>query len=440
MRGCRLVLVGLFASLLYCSFPAAARAQGLGYWHTSGNRVLDSADRPVRIAGINWYGFETAGGVANGLTTQDYKRVLQTVQNLGYNTVRIPFSNQMVERPSSGLRIGFFDSFGPINTELRGLNSLEVLDHIVSYAGSIGLRIILDDHRSEAGNGSESNGLWYTEAYPERVWMRDWQALAMRYRDNPTVIGFDLRNEPHNANSGGACWSCGGPRDWHLAAQRAGNAVLAINPHLLIFVEGTDAYGGSQYWWGGNLEGVAHAPVVLATAHQLVYSAHDYGPREHRQPWFDGATTLRSLSEVWTRHWAYISKRNIAPVWLGEFGTSNSDPDLQGTAPGSQGQWFSSLVEFLGQNPELHWTYWALNGEDGYGLLNPRYGPAPVNQLKRAKLARIQCPFAGLYALGASGSMGAAETGEVADNPLLVPAGSQPGAQTPPQTEQSLVQ
>ncbi len=109
---------------------------------------------------------------------------------------------------------------------------------------------------------------------------------------------------------------------------------------------------------------------------------------------------------------------------------------MQGTAPGSQGQWFSSLVEFLGQNPELHWTYWALNGEDGYGLLNARYGPAPVNQLKRAKLARIQCPFAGLYALRAEGGTGAPETGDVADNPLLVP----PGTQSVPQSELSLVQ
>ncbi len=39
---------------------------------------------------------------------------------------------------------------------------------------------------------------------------------------------------------GGACGDCGGTYDWHLAAQRAGNAVLAVNPHLLIFVEGID--------------------------------------------------------------------------------------------------------------------------------------------------------------------------------------------------------
>src|SRR5581483_1297070 len=38
--------------------PAAAAAGvGAGYWHTSGNQILDSSGNPVRIAGINWYGF-----------------------------------------------------------------------------------------------------------------------------------------------------------------------------------------------------------------------------------------------------------------------------------------------------------------------------------------------------------------------------------------------
>src|SRR5260370_40164678 len=46
--------------------PAAAAAAGTGYWHTSGNQILDSAGSPVRIAGINWYGFETPDEIAHG--------------------------------------------------------------------------------------------------------------------------------------------------------------------------------------------------------------------------------------------------------------------------------------------------------------------------------------------------------------------------------------
>ena len=32
---------------------------------------------------------------------------------------------------------------------------------------------------------------------------------GQRYLNNTTVIGMDLRNEPHNDQSGGSCWGCG---------------------------------------------------------------------------------------------------------------------------------------------------------------------------------------------------------------------------------------
>lgn len=372
---------------------ASANAQGAGYWHTSGAQIYDSNNQPVRIAGINWYGFETTDQVAHGLSSQDYKSILQTIKTQGYNTVRIPFSNQMVENPGTNLNITYWANFGPANTALKGLNSLQVLDKIVEYAGTIGLKVILDNHRSEAGNSAEANGLWYTGQYPESSWLADWQALATRYLGDPTVIGMDLRNEPHNAYSGGACWDCGGANDWHLAAARAGNAVLSVNPNLLIFVEGTDAYNNDYYWWGGNLQGVANSPVTLSVPNRLVYSAHDYGPNEWSQSWFNGSTTPASLNAVWTKQWAYISQQGTAPVWVGEFGTENSDIDVQGSAAGSQGQWFQSLTGFLKANPSLNWTYWALNGEDSYGLLDNGYNSTPVDALKQATLASIQFPL-----------------------------------------------
>jgi endoglucanase len=375
--------------------PCLAAAPGAGYWHTSGSKILDSNNQQVRIAGINWYGFETTDEVAHGLNNQDYKAILQAIQTNGYNTVRLPFSSQMVETPVVPSFISYTGPSGPINSDLQGLNSLQIMDAIIDYAGTIGLRVILDHHRSEAGNSAEASGLWYTSAYPETAWISDWQALATRYLNNSAVIGVDLHNEPHNAASGGSCWDCGTANDWHLAAARAGNAVLAINPKLLIFVEGTDEYNNNYYFWGGNLQGVQNSPVQLNVANQLVYSAHDYGPAESPQAWFNGSTTYNSLVTTWTSNWAYISLNGIAPVWVGEFGTLNDDPNIQSTTSGSQGQWFSSLVQFLGANPNLSWTYWALNGEDRYGLLDSTYDATPVSALKQQLLAGIQFPLSG---------------------------------------------
>ena len=80
-------------------FSPWVQAQGAGYWHTSGNQILDSNNKAVRIGGINWSGFETPAEVAHGLYAQDYKYILDGIKSNGYNTVRLPFSNQMVEYP-----------------------------------------------------------------------------------------------------------------------------------------------------------------------------------------------------------------------------------------------------------------------------------------------------------------------------------------------------
>ncbi|HEV3036592.1 MAG TPA: cellulase family glycosylhydrolase [Candidatus Angelobacter sp.] len=382
--------------LLYMTVLAQAQTVGAGYWHTSGNQILDSNSQPVRLAGVNWYGFETPDRLIHGLWAQDYKTILNTIKNDGYNVIRIPYSSEMLESNPVPTNFTQFANGGPVNTDLKGLTSLQVLDKIIGFAGSIGLRVILDHHRSEAGSSAESNGLWFTGTFSESAWINDWVALTNRYLNNTAVIGMDLHNEPHNANSGGACWGCGSPTlDWRLAAQRAGNAILAVNPHLLIFVEGTDCFNGDCDWWGGNLQGVAQFPVVLNVPNQLVYSAHDYGPSLASQPWFNSATTNASLNAHFAKNWGFIYTGKIAPVWVGEFGAGNNATDVQSTAAGSEGQWFSSLVQYIAASPAMGWTYWALNGEDSFSILDSNYDSTPVSAAKQQLLASIQFPLGG---------------------------------------------
>ena len=263
----------------------------------------------------------------------------------------------------------------------------------MAYAGQIGLRIILDNHRSEAGETAEENGLWYTAQYPEADWINDWEMLAERYSGNSTVIGMDLRNEPHAVGSEGACWTCASEQDdWHLAAERGGDAILAINPKLLIFVEGTDKSGSQQSWWGGNLEGVKKAPVVLSVAHQLVYSAHEYGPVLYAQTWFNKKTTTASLESRWNEMWGYISKDKIAPVWIGEFGTLHWRPAWRAARPLAR-----PVVrvpgELPGEEQERELTYWDM-GEDNYALLDGNWDSTPVSAQKQKMLAKLEFKLA----------------------------------------------
>ena len=138
----------------------SAFAQGRGYWHTSGNQILDADNKVVRIASVNWYGFETTDQIIHGLWAQDYHAILNDIKNLGYNAIRMPYSNQMVENPINPTNFGASNGGGFINTDLKGLNALQIMDKIIATAGALGLRVILDNHRSEGGNSAEQNGLW----------------------------------------------------------------------------------------------------------------------------------------------------------------------------------------------------------------------------------------------------------------------------------------
>jgi endoglucanase len=371
---------------------APAQAAGTGYWHTGGNQILDANNQPVRIAAINWYGFETTTFVAHGLWINDYKAILNLIKSSGFNTVRIPYSDQMVSQNPV---------LGTLNINRNGINTdipanataLDVLDRIIAHCGTIGLRVMLDNHRSNAGNSAQENGLWYTNEYPESTWLANWRALTTRYLGNTTVVAMDLRNEPHAS----ACWGgdpagCSAANDWHAAATRAGNAILAINPNLLIVVEGHDRYNNSFTWWGGMLRGVATRPVVLNVANRLVYSAHDYGPTEASQPWFNGSATVSSLNAIKDQNWGFIYNNNTAPMFVGEFGTLNGNADVSSTTPGSQGQWFSATVAYFQQKPWMSHAYWAMNGNDRYALFNTNFNGV-VNQSKLSLLQTIQFPL-----------------------------------------------
>ncbi len=361
-----------------------------GYFHTSGNQLLDANNQPVRIAGVNWFGFETPNYVAHGLWARGYKDMLDQIKQLGFNTIRLPFSNQLFDAGSTPNGIDYAK-----NPDLVGLNGLQILDKLVAYSGQVGLRLILDHHRSEAGAGAEGNGLWYTSAYSESRWISDWTMLAARYANNPTVIGADLHNEPH----GPADWGNGDANDWRLAAQRAGNAILAVNSNWLIFVEGVESTSAGSYWWGGNLSNAGAFPVQLNQPGHLVYSPHDYPASVYQQPYFSDANYPNNLPAVWDKFWGYLYRQNTAPVWIGEFGSK-----LQTT---SDQQWSSSIVSYIdggvtgGTLPAgkqgVSWTWWSWNPDSGDtgGILQDDWTTVNQNKVDLLKPAQFAITSSG---------------------------------------------
>ena len=408
-----------------------------GYFHTQGAQILDASNKPVHLAGVNWYGFESNSMVPGGLNYRTLDYICQQVRNLGFNLIRLPYSVQAVQSNPP------IKNYLEANPSLTGRTVLQIMDAVIAAAGRYGLKVVLDNHHSEAGWSLESNGLWYAQPYPQSVWLSTWGTLVRRYRNNSTIIGCDLRNEPGSPppdssawpQNGGSLWgygdpnATGHPRDWVLAAESAGNYILSLNPNLLIFAEGVrhDPAGpifngsGYLYWPGSNLVGVGKAggrrpaprPLTLSVPNRLVYSAHDYGPNLYSGlAWCQLGTTASTpdaCRDIWNQTWGYIAQQEIAPVWLGEFGTVNGHKPNDTTPPkdytdvnnvNPQGNWFTYLVQYI-KDYNINWCYWPLNGTqseapgrdpsqpDWYGVLNPTWTGA-ASQPMMSKLCTIQ--------------------------------------------------
>ncbi|MEU6723219.1 cellulase family glycosylhydrolase [Nonomuraea wenchangensis] len=381
--------------------PAGAAAgTGTGYLRTSGNKIVDSTGATVRLTGINWFGMETDNKTFHGLwSSNPWKSQIDLMARLGYNTLRVPYSNDALKPGAAATGVNDY-----VNPDLVGLSPMQILDKVVDYAGSKGMRIILDRHRPTSAGQSP---LWYVPATPETTWINDWKALAQHYAGNPTVIGADLHNEPHaqgtNPNATGACWGCGDQaRDWRLAAERAGNAVLSVNPNWLIFVEGVSCPSGGEPniwdgdpsndedcgWWGGNLSKAGQFPVRLNVANRLVYSPHEYATSVYHQSWFDDPAYPANMPAIWDKYWGYLYKQNIAPIMLGEFGTT--------LASNVDKIWLQELMKYLGTGVNgMSFTYWSWNPNSGDtgGIVNDDW--TTINQAKQDILQPYLIPPVG---------------------------------------------
>lgn len=347
-----------------------------GYLSTKGNRIIDSKGNEVGLSGINWFGFEEYTNAPRGLERRNMIEIIDQIKSLGYNTIRLPYSNDIFQQ---GRIAGSVND--ELNPEIKGLKPLQIMDKLIEECGKRDIKIILDRHRPTASAQSE---LWYENNVSEEKWIEDWVTLAKRYKNNPTVVGADLHNEPH----GTATWGTGDPKtDWKMAAEKCGNAILEANPNWLIIVEGIEKYDAASNWWGSNLIGAADHPVKLKVKNRLVYSVHEYSTSVYDQDYFHESDFPNNMPKRWDKYWGYIHKENIAPILVGEFGGRKIAESGE-----IEGKWFSELSKYIKEN-KLSWTFWCLNPEshDTGGIMKSDW--KSVEEEKQKILIPLQYPF-----------------------------------------------
>jgi endoglucanase len=291
-----------------------------GFVHTQGSELVDGAGHPLMLRGTNLGNWLEPEGYMfhfgdNGPTSpreiedyfdeligpqqaktfwQQYRDVYITkadidlLQSTGMNSVRVPIH---------------YKFFTAGNDE-----GLRLLDRAVAWAKADGLYVVIDMHMAPGGqtgtNIDDSYGYpWlYDSPADQQELIAIWKRIADHYHDEPTVLGYDLLNEPiphfpqlQKYNS-----------QLEPLYKRIAAAIREVDTrHVLIL-------GGAQ--WDTNFS--VFGPPFDSN---VIYQLHLY---EFNTPWnpATAAETERKLG----KYVAFRDKYHV-PIWLGESGENDDD-------------------------------------------------------------------------------------------------------------------
>ena len=366
------------------SLVASAADDTCDDWlHAKGSRLYDMNGNEVWLTGANWFGFNCTECVPHYLWSGDIDDMVRNIADRGVNVLRLPVSTELLYN----WMIGDPDPIGsvnpnndpsyPFNVDLLNSdgsvkNSQEVFDVLLKKCKQYGVKAFIDIHSPESNNSGHNYGIWYGKSFKARngktvevttdVWIETLAWCAEHYKGDDTLIGFDLKNEPHSTYGGApvdAIWDdSNAPNNWKKAAQDCADAILDKNPNALILIEGVEGFEGHGAWWGGNLRGVAKYPVMPSSGtSQIVYSPHDYGPVVSPQTWFEKDFTEKTLlDDYWYETWAYLVEKDMYPLLIGEWGGRLDD--------GKNEQWMGILRDYMIKHHINH-TFWCLNDDSG---------------------------------------------------------------------------
>lgn len=343
---------------------------------TDGDKILDMNGNEVWLTGVSWFGYNTGTNIFDGCWSVSMKSALEGIADHGFNLLRIPISAELLLNWRDGIypQANFNTS---TNSELVGMNSLEIFEYALQICEENGIKVMLDIHSCKTDAMGHNAPLWYTDDFEASRYFEAVSWMANRWGLNDTVIAYDLKNEPHGAGNDAvrAVWNdTNNPSNWKLAAEQAGNIILDVNPHALIVIEGIQIYpkdiasnnfismDENDYynsWWGGNLRAVKDFPIDFgseARNRQVVYSPHDYGPAVYQQPWFyEGFTYSSLMDDYWYDAWLYIDDTKTAPLLIGEWGGFMSGDNLT---------WMTYMRQLIAEY-HLNHSFWCFNANSG---------------------------------------------------------------------------
>lgn len=296
-------------------------------------------EQEYRIKGINWFGIETICNVPHGLWIHNTEFYMDTIRNLAFNSIRVPFSYEVaINLDAPLLSLCTLSDF-----YIQDFTARQYIHHLFYHAKIRGMTILLDFH-TDHGLIQPSP----TSEITKIQWFNAWKNMLLEYGRYENLIGIDIKNEPH------------GDIRWPEWAKDVNDFLhfLEKNPsgfNGLIWVQGIeDPFDGSP--WGGSFSNL-NTYLGVNPSLKIVFSPHVYGVSVR------GDFAVYDGFDQWNRWFGYLQKYYDNLICIGEMGGWNA---------GNDNVWHQNLLQYLQATNITNFYYWALNpdSKDTGGLLS----------------------------------------------------------------------
>ena len=360
-----------WASVAFCIRHTPLRTQGAS--------IVDSIGSTVRLKCVNWPAhMQTL--LPEGLADVTPEKMAFSIQEMGFNCVRLTFSNELVEKHNNSA-LNAFDMHASTSAKLsiRSVNPWilsstvwSVLERVLKALDSKSIMVILDNHVSKATwccPLDDGNRWFLKEWFNVDEWIKVLVTVSSFVQDHSNVVGIGLRNELFKSPLKGF-----GFKEWLNYMSQAAVAVNTANPNLLIFAAGTVA--------AGNLGFLRSNPFVPQIKHKIVFESHIYNGI-YVAPFWNRAGERLTCSFLQrfllrNRNEFVTSMSSPRPYFLGEFGLDVQNFNV--TSDSKDVKYLRCVADWV-HDKNINFAYWVLVGkyyyrdgtqdyEESWGLLN----------------------------------------------------------------------
>lgn len=231
------------------------------------------------------------------------------IKNTGANTIRLPFNYKLFT-----------------NEDYMGKNDasegFRMIDKVIEWCKLYGLNLILDMHDCPGGQTGDNidNGYaypWLFESEPSQKLFCDiWKAIALRYKEEPVILGYELMNEPIATTFSKEIQSMLNNKLEPLY-KRVTQAIRSVDQNHIILL------GGAQ--WNGNFTQFTD----WTFDSKIMYTCHRYG----------GEPTKAAIQNI-----IDFRDKTHLPMYMGEIGHNTA-------------QWQKDFCKTM-RDANIGYTFW----------------------------------------------------------------------------------